>query len=83
MVPRHCNPNDVLPNCDLDEVDEAQTDELDGIEEVDVTCNSHGTIAVTENGIQQRYVEGIQKRVQYECSCKFGAATGGALNDTK
>ena len=53
------------------------------MEEVDVSCNINGKITVTGNGIQQRYVEGIQKRVQYECSRKFGTATGGMLNDTQ
>ena len=60
VVPRHCNPNDVSPNFDLDEEDEAQTEDLDDVEEVDVSCNINGKITVTGNGIQQRYVEGIQ-----------------------
>ena len=83
VVPRLSSPNDIAPNFDFDEADEAHTEELDDIEEVHVNCDNNGGIVVTGNGIQQRYVEGIQKRIQYECSKAFGKATGGVFKDRK
>ena len=83
VVPRHWNPNDLSPNLDLDEVEEELMEEFEDVEEVEIECDNNGAVNVTGHGVQQRYVEGIQKRVRYECSNKFGDTTGGSLNDVK
>ena len=52
MMPQRCNSSDVSPNFDLDKIDGTQADDLNNIEVVDFSCNSHGVTAPTENDTQ-------------------------------
>jgi hypothetical protein len=81
VQPQANNPNDISPNLDLDEQEEGEGESFDDVE---IDGGAVGCLhpSVNGNGIQQRYVEGIQKRLQYEVLKDFGKGSG-ALSKRK
>ena len=63
------NPNDITANLDIDEEDEAEEEDLDDDDDVPTKKKKSSNTL----GLQQKYIRGLQKRIQYEVSCKFPA----------